>query len=79
MIVPLWDFQAANGDLYGDSEARHYADWIRVEGFSTERFPDPEDDRFVGVVVNFRAQWRRVPRVSPGLLVQSVRMAAHPE
>lgn len=78
-VVPLWDFQGANGDLYADSEARFPSDWVRVEGFSAQNFPDPEDDRFVAVVLSFRAQWRRVPRVLPGHLVQSVRMAAHPE
>lgn len=78
-IVPLWDFQGANGDLYADSEARFPSDWVRVEGFTAQNFPDPEDDRYVAVVLSFRVQWRRTSRVLPGHLVQSVRMAAHPE
>lgn len=77
-VIPLWDFAAVT-DLYGDSEARHPSDYIRVAGLNTDRMVDAEDDRYVGVVVNFRAQWRRVSSGVPGLLVSSVRMSAHPE
>lgn len=77
-IIPLWDFAGVT-DLYGDSEARHPSDYIRLAGLTVERFSDPEDDRYAWVVVNFRAQWRRAVSSDPGLLVQSVRMTAHPE
>lgn len=77
-VVPLWDFSRIT-DLYGDSEARHPADFVRVSGLTTERVVDPEDDRYVWVVVNFRAQWRRTAGINPGRLVQSVRVGAHPE
>jgi hypothetical protein len=79
MAIPLWDFQGAGGDLYADSAHRLPPDFIRVVGLTAERMLDPEDDRFAWVVLNFRAQWRRARRVNPGLVVQSVRMAAHPE
>jgi hypothetical protein len=75
--IPLWDFGEATG-LYDDSEARRSSDYLKVVGLGTERLIDPEDDRYAWVVVNFRAQWRRVPSGVPGLLVESVRMSAHP-
>lgn len=77
-IIPLWDFAAVT-DLYGDSEARHPSDYIRLAGLTIERFSDPEDDRYAWVVVNFRTQWRRTVSINPGQVVQSVRMTAHPE
>lgn len=77
-VIPLWTFgEMAN--IYGDSERRWPTDWITISGLSTDRLPDPEDDRYVAVVINFRAQWRRIPRDVPGHLVQSVRMTAYPE
>jgi hypothetical protein len=82
--IPLWDFGGVRsvGDdpygLYGDTESRQRWDFIRVAGLSIDRVPDPEDDRNVAVVLTFRAQWRRVPSVPLGRLVQSVRMTAHP-
>lgn len=77
-VIPLWDFALVTG-LYGDSEARLPNDYFRVNGVSVDRVLDPEDDRYAWVVVNFRAQWRRASSSDPGLLVQSVRMEAHPE
>lgn len=75
--IPLWDFAGATG-LYDDSEARQPSDFLRVEGLTTERMVDPEDDRYVWVVINFRAVWRRVPGAVPGHLVESVRVSANP-
>lgn len=84
LLVPLWDFGAdpweenGSGKLYRDSESRQPSDFVRVVDLTTERMSDPEDDRYTLAIINFRAQWDRVPREVPGHLVESVRVTAHP-
>lgn len=76
LSVPLWDY-GGNG-LYEGSEARHPSDFFRVIDLQVDRIADLEDDRYAAAVINFRAQWRRVPNGVPGHLIESVRVTAHP-
>jgi hypothetical protein len=77
LCVPLWDHHDLG--LYQDSEVRQPHDFFRVENLTTDRMLDPEDDRYSMAIVSFVAQWRRAPNTVPGHLVESVRIAAHPE
>lgn len=73
--IPLWDFNASD-ELNVSSERRFQQDYVRLVpgSLNVSQLPDPEDEREITVVADFRAQWHRVGRVlSGGKIVESVR------
>lgn len=55
--VPLWDFDhLTDADT---SMVRGHADYMRIESFSINQLPDPDDPNRVDVVADLRVSWRR--------------------